>query len=554
MSYLYPYKWLMLVTVLLLLAATCLMAGCSAERIEMEQPEIRVEYNDDEVKVVVLNIHAAAMADLFYIRAPLNQNRDIILLYYQNSNGGVSPRNVFVGEKSLTDEELMNAAHLVIDQHDSTGPLSGSQTWWCLFAQHGYAVPVVDNPAGLTTTHVGTLWQDQYGRRFTIGNVTESSIILLPQIYKDEDGHDRRGWNGPFSYPITRLRYAGSSSVRPAEFVPTSYSVTQLCPIMRTEDRRFTLDGQPVTTPGTYLGRNFSVSEQQVGYDPATVARWFPTPALEEAEPMARFTWNYDFCGIQCSVHTTMQLLRPVEFQRYCPTQQQTFVDRGSYKAMFLIPNAAPQEGIEFDKPFPSPSLAGSDINFYRNDQSLKDVDRMIDRLVAYLYDEAADDYLLGLSAGLSLISGDTRPEVRRQNILLGDADAAYRLCALSPSNYNKFYVSAVNASPYVAKGNYFPVPYTTEIDYYVSFFNPAENDGQAYWYRDGDRYVIYSHCQEARPILEVRVPAFMDGCALQVVEQTDGARLLSETVHDGTFLVSYATDEANYIVVTAKQ
>lgn len=45
-------------------------------------------------------------------------------------------------------------------------------------------------------------------------------------------------------------------------------------------------------------------------------------------------------------------------------TQQQTFVDTGNYKAMFMIPKAKPQNGVDLEKPFNSPALTSTSYAF----------------------------------------------------------------------------------------------------------------------------------------------------------------------------------------------
>jgi hypothetical protein len=50
-----------------------------------------------------------------------------------------------------------------------------------------------------------------------------------------------------------------------------------------------------------------------------------------------------------------------------------------------------------------------------------------------------------------------------------------------------------------------------------------------------------------------INVPDFMEGLSLQVVEKTDNTTLLTDTIQNGKFFVSYATDDANYIVLKTK-
>ena len=536
------------------------LIGCSDDGDEVvaptpepqPQPVVPPKPEEPEMEVTILNLHPEGETDLFYIRSAYTAEKDIIQLYRQNANGIISPKYVYLGENTLEDEELMSKENLVVDQHDSTGPLSGLPTYWCLFGQHGYVVPIINNTIGLTEKDVGSLWTDQLGREYTIGKVTSSRITLLPVIYKNQDGLDMRGWAKPTSAPIEKLTNIMAGSVV-ISFFATGNSYTQLYPIMRSENRLFVGDGKELTEEGTYHVKNFSASETQIGYDPATITTWFPTPSLDTALPMARFNWTYNFCGGQCCVNTTLEILREVCCTNYNILQQQTFTDTNGYRAMFFIPKALPQEGVALDRPFNSPTKNRLATYIYRTEKYLRDVNNPVERIVAFLHNETTDDYLIGMSAGLSLVKGDTRPEKRCANITYEDDNVDLFLARFTPSNNNKFYVCATNTSRFADHSYVFPVGYSRELDYYVSFFDPAANEGQVYWYKDGNRYIIYAHSQTQHDRLDITVPDFMNGCTLDVVEKTSSTELLSTTVQDAHFSVKYSDDAANYIVLTAE-
>ena len=50
-----------------------------------------------------------------------------------------------------------------------------------------------------------------------------------------------------------------------------------------------------------------------------------------------------------------------------------------------------------------------------------------------------------------------------------------------------------------------------------------------------------------------MNLPEFMEGLSVEIVEQTDNAVLLTETIQNGKLFVSYNTDDANYIVLRTK-
>lgn len=531
------------------------------EYFDLQQMENDIAYIKGGKKMIKLHLYDTEppIGLIFYLRSQYNDTKDILLAYYINYNGIISPNAAYVGLNTLTDAELMTPANLVSSHSDSTAPLFQMQLYWHLYAQHGYIIPVVPNTGNLTTADIGALWKDQLDRQYNIGNVVGSSIYLLPVITRGAEGEDTRGWKTPLNPVITSLTHV-SGGVVTAPITVASQSTAQLRPIMSHTNRKFYIDGREITEAGDYEGDDFTVSESQIGYDPATVTTWFPTPGvvgkpdLTGALEMARFTRSYNFKGAQCCVNTTIDIRRKVECQSYGATQQQTFVDTGNYKAMFMIPKAAPQNGVDLEKPFNSPALTSTSYGFFRNTTYLKDVDKPIDRLIAMLHNPNDNTYLVGMAAGLSLVSGETIPAKRNANIPIATStDGHQRLGSFSPSNNNKFYIAAINTAPFADDGYNLPNTYFKEINYYISYFDPAANPGQCYWYKDGNSYVIYSHCQSVQSRVPLTLPDFMEGLSVEIVEQTDNAVLLTDTVQNGKLFVSYNTDDANYLVLRTK-
>lgn len=533
------------------------------EYYDLGQMETDIENIKGGKKLIKLHIYDTEPGrneNAFYVRAKYNDTKDILLLYYINLNTLLSPKTAYIGANTLSDADLMASANIVSNHLDSTAPLFQSSLYWHLYAQHGYVIPIVPNTVGLTTADIGALWKDQLDRQYNIGNVVGSSIYLLPVITRGTEGNDTRGWKTPNNPVITALTHVSGGTVT-TPITVASQSTTQLRPIMKHENRKFYIDGRELTEPGDYEGDDFTVSESQTGYDPASITTWFPTPGaigtpdLTGAVEMARFTWSYNFKGAQCCVNTTIDIRRKVECQSYGATQQQTFVDTGNYKAMFMIPKAKPQDGVNLEKPFNSPALSSTSYVFFRNTTYLQDVDKPIDRLIAMLHNPNDNTYLVGMAAGLSLVSGETIPAKRNANIPIAPNanDAHYRLGSFSPSNNNKFYIAAINTSPFADDGYNLPNTYFKEINYYISYFDPAANPGQLYWYKDGNSYIIYSHCQSVQSRVPLTLPDFMEGLNVEIVEQTDNAVLLTDTVQNGKLFVSYNTDDANYLVLRTK-
>ena len=501
------------------------------------------------MKVHVYNTEPDVGSDAFYIRTAYSSTKDIIIKYYINYNTLLSPCSAYVGDKSLADEQLMAAAYCVSTHSDSTAPLFNSSVYWHLFAQHGYVIPRINNTACMSSADIGAVWKDQLDREYTVGAVTDSYISLLPTIIKGTtEGADTRGWKTPNSEAIITLSHVSGGSYT-STFTVQAAGTVQLRPIMAHSNRKWLADGLKIAESGDYYCDEFKVSESQVGYDPASIKTWFPTPILSGALEMARFTWSYNFVGPNCAVNTTIAIMRKVECQSYGACQQQFFLDNGNYKAMFLIPKLKPISGIDPSKPFNSSSTSSTGFTYQRNSTYLIDENDPVDRQIGYLYNAGTNDYLVGMAAGLSLVSGDTVREKRIKNIPIGQGDAHERLGSFSPANTNKFYIAAINTAQFSEDEYNLPNTYFKEINYYVSYFNPAENKGQVYWYKDGNSYIIYAHCQNKYDRLAINLPDFMEGLNVEVVERTDGASLLTSTIQNNTLFVSYSS-AANYIVL----
>lgn len=516
--------------------------------------KVVVKMLDRPVSSVIFNNHDEET--VYYIRTKYNDTKDIILSHYINGNQLLSFKDTYIGDKRLDDDTLMTSDYLVSHHIDSTAPLLHADTYWHIFGQHGCPMPTFTNNSYMTSDDVGAEWKDQLNRHYHVGYVTNSNIYLVPVMYIDSDGHWTRDWKSRLSDAITSLTHVSGGVYTDDIQSISGYGDVQLRPVMNYKERRWFADDVEIVAPGTYYCNDFNVSESAIGYDPATITNWFGGPGhnvdLTGAQVMAEFTFSYNYKGAQCCVNTTVSILREVECQSYSPIQQEFFFDKGDYKAMFMIPKAHERGGVEIDKPFYSPSAASTSYVIYRSDGTLKDINDPVDRQIGFLQNPNTGDYLVGMAAGLSLVSGDTIKSKRNQNCPVGWSNAHYRLLNFSPSNINKFYIAAINTAPFENDDYYLPNTYFKELNYYVSYFDPAENDGQVYWYKDGSSYVIYAHCQSAHNRKAVNVSCILDGLKLSVVEKTDGVELLTDIIQNGKFFVNY-TNATNYIVLKAE-
>lgn len=520
----------------------------------------------------------------YYIRTKYNDSEDIIIQNQINGNGILSFYAVYIGPNDKTDEQLRTSTYMAVDCHDSTAPFLGVDLYWHLYAQHGCPIPTINNNVGMTSASVGTLWEDTitlsdqstFTRQYHIGYVSSSTIYLLPVFYPDSYGRMTRGWKTRSSTAISQLNYVNAGTTGTDEGIRTitvsGYSaLLQKKPMLKNSNRHFILDGREITEAGTYYCDELKISESQVGYDPATIADadWFSgsnnrVNLDNGALPLVEFTWSYLYKGANCAMNTTVKLLREIECNSYGALQQQypwtssgkVSYDNKTYQIKFLVPKHKTK-----NTPFNQPS---SGFTYYRTSGYLVDVNDPVDRQICYLVNQNDNtDFRVGMAAGLSLVSGDTVREKRIQNIPIGDRPSGataenshWRLGSLSPGSdtLNKFYIAAINTANYQDNQYNLPVGYFKEINCYVSYFDPAQNFGQVYWYKDGNSYIIYCHAQSAAQNQVINVPNYMEGLNLSVVEKTSNAELLTNTITNGKFYVNYTgTDQVKYIVLKAQ-
>jgi hypothetical protein len=94
---------------------------------------------------------------------------------------------------------------------------------------------------------------------------------------------------------------------------------------------------------------------------------------------------------------------------------------------------------------------------------------------------------------------------------------------------------------------------FVKEMSCFYTWFDPNKNNGQVFWYKDAESYIVYIHNQEAHNKLEIKLPKFMEGMLVDsVIEKTNGVTLLSEQVVSNRIYVSFDTTDniANYIVL----
>ncbi len=474
------------------------------------------------------------------IRSSLSADKDIMVTMYRR-NGNTTFNNLYVGNKSLSDSELTSDENLIRNIGDMVGPV-GVATFWALYAQHGWAIPrMVMDTQTLDDNDIGSIWEDQNGRRFVIGKISDNDIYLIPELTMSENGIYSASWNAKLEYPSLLTHVSGAAHTASITGCSSRYDLL----IQQVSERHYVLDGREIIDNGVYYGNHLRVQEHILGYNIGKVESWFPVPEYNGS--LIDFDRFFEFNnGMNVTCNTTMYCRYPFEITSFRNIQPQFLLPKDQYQSYAFIPKV---RGVyndhRVDMPFVSDGTEPS-INIRRNASQLYDVDKQPERCMAFLQDDVGNT-LLGMSGGCSLTRGTSVDSLRNININIGNS------CALFGGSDvpNKFY-------PGVLYSLETPVDtsFVAEVSGYYTWFDPSINDCFVHYYKDGDNYILYIHAFESMPRVRINLPNFMNGMVVEsIIEQTAGSSLLTNRVVGGGLYASFNTDDnlANYIVVKLK-
>ena len=483
--------------------------------------------------------------DTVLIRSQLNNHEDLIQEYVRTGNDNYTPNATFIGERSEGVKKILkNKIHIT---RDGTAPIANSRTVpWHLFMQHGYCIPRLEaKDHRLTKNDIGSLWKDEKNREYVLGGITGDYLYMLPKIRATAtEGIFTRDWEHPYSgYPSALYHLSGGKNTN--DIIIKRGKPFQIRPIQKAVERIFYMDGKRVKEYGVYECNEFQITETLSCLNPFTVETWLPKPVMKEE--MLRITQIFTFCGLSTLYKTVLDVKYPIMFESYGCNQAKHLMKYKNYDAYVMLPRVKKlQNGHRVDIPFVQNTRKGDNIIVLRNAEDLYDVDKLPDREISYLY-HPLRGYKLGFASGLSLTKGINADNMRIDYIPL----ESQTIC-MSPSNRNKMYIKAINKEAF--ENGLLPRGFKAEFCSYFTYFDPSQNEGQVYWYKDGDEFYIYAHCQTRHDNMLVSLPTIMNGYKLTVIDKTDGTELKSKKVERGSFRLNYTTADANYIVLKASR
>lgn len=481
------------------------------------------------------------------VRTSLNDTNDIVITMKEDSAGLDMTFNAFyVGAKTLSDGAIVTDTYKIRTINDMVGAI-GVSSFWFLYAQHGWTIPrFTQSSSVIDSTDVGAVWKDQNNRQFTIGQVSGNYVYLLPVITQNQQtGIYSASWNGSLAYPNTLTWVSGGTHTGTVTGSASRYDLH----IQTISNRKFIADGMEIAD-GTYYCDELVIKENIVGHNVGKATQWFPTPVYNGS--LIDFDRSFTFKGASCTCNTTINCQSPFIITDYRGCIPMMPLVIGNYNSYSMIPKVKKLvNSHRVDVPFNSDdgTIDSNYVSVTRNTTDLYDVDDQPERCICYLKDNS-DNYLVGMAGGCSLLRGLSKKEIRNQYVPTGQNTCTYG----GDSTLNKFYPKILQSAGFT--GGVVDDTFINELSCYFCWFDPNANDGQVYWYKDGDDYIIYVHNQSSHDKLAITLPSFMEGLVVSdTIEKTTGATLLTEQVVGGRLYVKFDTenDIANYIVFKIK-
>lgn len=478
------------------------------------------------------------------IRSRLSADNDIVVTMYVR-NGNLTFKDLYVGDKSLNDAQLVSEEYLIRNIGDMVGPVSVS-TFGPLYAQHEWRIPrMVSVLHNLDDSDIGSLWEDNNGYRFTIGRIEGFYIDLFPEITMDENGLYSSSWRDGLAYPSSLSHVSGAVHTAP---ISGSSDIFYLRSQIGA-DKHYILDGTEITDDGEYYCNQLQIQEHILGLNIGRVENWFPIPeyngSLVDFDRI--FEFNY---GMNVTCNTTMYCKYPFKLTNYRSLQPQFPLQYNQYHSYTFIPKIKKlQNSQRIDMPFDSDDGTSSQINVNRTTQHLYDIDKQPERCIAYLENDEGQ-YLVGMASGGSLTRGISTDSIRNSYVNVGNNTARY---GGGTGIENKFYPAIINQYTFDTP---IDTSFVAEVSGYYTWFDPNINDCKVHFYKDEDNYIVYIHAFESMPKARINLPTFMEGMVIDsIIEKTQGTTMLTQQVVGGKLYASFDTDEnlANYIVLKMK-
>lgn len=475
-------------------------------------------------------------SDEFLVRSSFDDTRDLVIIYKINYlNENVTPFSSHLGLKTQTTNEIRATAY-VHNTYDSTPPILTGQ-YHNIYGEHGWLIPKITSIGhNKTIDDIGSLWETANGKQFKLVKISGDTLYFFPRIIANGGGEGIDTQDYYLGDVLTELSHV-SGAANVSNIVITDSLDHQLLPVSKNVAKKFFCDGVEVTENKVYYCNELKVIDVHEGIDPKTITN-FDAP---DGNSLVRFTFTYIFNGLNCFITHTIEPLASIWLVYYPAMQPLGLRTNGDYKPMIFIPKVKPKTIGEITTDWRYPQdcgETGENVDFHVDADSLINVDDIPERVIQYHKKTGVEDYLIGFAAGFSLISSSSVSSIRKTLSL----DAL----SLARDVRNKYYPRVLHQNAF---GSIMSVGDVFNFNYYYSYFNPSLNKSKVYWYKESSNYVIYIHAHELITGESIKLPDFLDGKTVQIVEKTAGASLLTDTISNNSLIVSF-TNDANYIVL----
>lgn len=485
-------------------------------------------------------------ASYFAVRASLNDTQDIVIRYDMHANGYYAPKSAFIGTKDESLTTIMGHTRFH-NTGDSIAPVQ-TANYWFIGGEHGYLVPRITSTGhDKTSADIGSWWKDTNNHQFQLIEISDNYLTFAPRITVGPDGAGISDYS--YGYVMTDLTHV-SGATHTSTIVVTTNGSVQLRPCTANVTNEFVVNGKKITSDDynkEIICTELKFIASADILNPATLTHILPSPMV--GTPWFNITQTFLFIGLSCSVRQNFKIYSILPIVYYGATQPLGLTDYGNYHSYMFTPKvkALTSGGITTDWKLPqdvtTPNQSWGGTHFYNSAQYVEDLNNLPDRVIEYYKNPNTNQYLIGFASGLSLLKSGTVNTKRSQNI---GADGP--VFHIANDGRNKLYFRVITGSGII--GTNLPGNFTLNFNYYQCYYDPNNGDALTYWYKEGDKYVIYVHAFTAIQSAKIVLPQFLDGKNLSVVEKTDDTELLTDGIEDNVFYVRFNSANPNYIVV----
>ncbi len=458
--------------------------------------------------------------DVVYVRSYFSPENDIVISVIKGTNRQITFANAgLVSSGSAFDDGAMeNLVKFHTCGDDSTA--------WCLNgtnigANHGcsdgHEITVKNH--GLTVSDVGSEWLDEAGKKFYILKIANQDKFWLLSENESKD----EIWK--FNKTVQGKSIKNSSDGRILKF--EEVKIVQITPACRITEQKYLVNGKEPLNDGRAMPCEFLDIVE--AYD--IIA---PDSLLDSARKNKGKPLNFTDSSLD-SVITNKITYRFLPMGACTVEHKSKANSRFNLSSMGFIQTAALMKGEEDSLSYYIPKTLSFETNGVRFDfksiqeyptkpavplsfsgghKNIEDPANPPDRIIQLLDKKGKGK--IGFAIGYSLTEGMTLPEERIKN------------------NNNSIYIHTTSKIyPYAVDSKMGVIPAGKEFYClaYRQYFNPSayKNATSVYWHKEGDSYMLYADYHKSVDKDTIRLPGYLAGKKITVVEQTSSVKLLTE-------------------------